>query len=339
MKRVFVGLVAMVLATDGCGPAANAGRHAAGPAVRFVRDTLIEQAYLPIRGESWSPSGRLFIAETRDGIRMVEAESPGRSEFFPLSVAQRSFAWSPGDSVLACHLRFGARSGIADSVLLLRPEQQRELVVVRWDVGSLLWLPTGALLLADLDAQYSVLRPSAASGPADTCERIWATHADWNSGVRRLVGLMPTICAPESSSLLPGVPGWSRVSFGRTPGVRMWWASRTRQFVTQYSDEGLLHFDATGRFLFASPPRERGEAVFTLASGGDVAIGYVDPDPDSQAGPFASPAYAWSGDGRWRSPISGLEGGIYGASAASVGDRILFQTKRGLELGRLVIDR
>lgn len=270
----------------------------------------------------------------------MDAIYPSNTSYQPLPPKQQSFDWSPGDSVLACHLRSPAGSGVPDSIFLLRPGEAPEFLAAQWNVGAVVWLPTGALLSVDCDGQYTLLRPGAANAPADTSQRLWGVHLDHTRGSAGWRGLVSTASAPPGAAPIAGVPGWSTVAFDREVGPWLWWSARSRQFMgMQPNGAGLLRFDPMGRFVAVVPPRERGELYFTSVHDGALVVGVVNLNPESEEGPSSHPAFAWSIEGGWRAPIAGLEGGIEGASGSPAGDRVLMHTRRGVEFGRLVVDR
>lgn len=341
MRRVFVGIVAAMMSLP-CGAcAADATPRDTVPSVRFLPDTVLQGVHLPAITQAWSSDGRRFIAEGVGGIRIVDAGEPGRSEYHPLLEGQRDFAWSPGDSVIACSVRFVLRSGWArgDAVFLLRPGCEPEKVAEMTDVGRIMWLPNGALVQMTRDGEYAVLRPGTAESGPDSCTRLWGVHFGEASGGES-VGLMPVSCAPPSSRPLLEVNGWALVWLqSEAQWMRVWWATRFQQFVGWSSSVGLLRLNSFGEQLGVKPIQGPYEVVRSLAHGGELAIGIIPREPFSEAGPGFEPTFAWSIEAGWRAPIEGLPGGSDAASAAPVGDRILFQTRRGLELGRLVIER
>lgn len=340
MTRSILCLVMMAVMLSSCTPKQEVARDAAGHSVRFVRDTLFEGAGLPVLGETWSPSGRWFILTNGENkSRVVDAN--GRSSAAPFLIPDHAwlFAWESGDSLLACQfLDPQAASDAGTGACLLRPGREQEPLPVLSELSDLLWLPTGALVGVVEPDEYLLLRQGSPQASTDTCGRLWAPHEDRSSSDHRWVGLAPANCAPEASVPVQSVPGWSRGQFDRNLYSRLWWLPRSGAFIAQ-SEDGWIRCDAMGRSQSILTPRKKNEILWAIAPDGDLAVGHVNPNPDSPAVRLAFPPFAWSLKNGWRASIDGLEGGICRASASPVDDRFLIETTRGVELGRLVVDR
>lgn len=313
----------------------------AAHSVRFVRDTLFEGAALPVLDDAWSPSGRWFVLRVKDAAPLVMS-SQDQTQNSSIRIPERAwrFAWSPDEGVLACQVWSPGESGAPhNNVLLIRRGRAPELVPAPQILGEMFWLPSGALIGVTQPDDYVLLKPGSGELAGRVTNRLYAAHEIHASPDHGWSGLVPSTFAPADADPARTLPGWSRVVLDRKWIARAWWQPQPGRFVMQHGDSNLVRCDAMGRSLDVLVPLQRGALVHALTADGRLAVGRINPDPEDGAVRSAYPPFVWSMDGRWQAPIDGLEDGLFDASASPVDDRVLIQTSRGVELGRLVIDR
>ncbi|MCC6651009.1 MAG: hypothetical protein IT348_07670 [Candidatus Eisenbacteria bacterium] len=312
------------------------GRH-----VRFVLDTTITSAGLPGFGDAWSPDGRSFALRRGIGIVLYRTDTLSISREFDLSDPVRACDWAPDGSTVACLTRRRDPSNVGSDVHVVGFSRAPSLASSASNAFRLFWLANGTLLTwsgrgGELwSLGRFVLEPL-------TDPRALRRHTLFTGGgskERELV-VLEVGSAPDSAMSIAAAPGYSFVE--RPAGDRtllLEWNVASRRYLALRARPGVdaVILDSLGQETGRFTERDQDLFIRSLACDGDLALGT--PLGSDEGGLYPTALFAVSLSEHWRTEVSGLPRGCFGAVASPVGNRVLIESPDGLLLGRLEVSR